>query len=785
MAKRQKDLEDWKIVLDDDEPSDPSTPSRRSRRNAVRGASTSVKLHRETDDTHLEVGNCVLINGNSRTQRSGNSFYAVIMDIQIGVKNFLDLQVVPLVHIKNVRSDDLPPEYSNAEPANEVFVTSELEFVQLRDFVEKIQVLNKSDYSEIATDDTSTSTIFLCRRGCDRFKEKFSSEFDFKDWQALVKKNFNHALNYIAEMTSVIVSPTKANRKTRSLKSQLEQVSSPSRGRYSRMFDSDTSESEVSETETETEEKLNEEENEMDDEIEEPEEAVKQKTPRKRSSKSATTTPSPRKRSKRDNEAVKRLQSVLSPLKKGFKVKSGSTISSLPSLSRAVDKSDASKHSMIDTSSEAFKQLKEKLHTSTRIDSLPCREDEFTSLLLTLETAVREETGCSVYVSGTPGTGKTATIKEVIASLKEIVSYDGLREFDFLEINCLKLLTPNSAYEKFWEYLSGIKVTPSNAALLLEEYFSRDVPDPDRKPLIVLMDELDQIVTKNQNVMYNFFNWPTYANAKLIIIAVANTMDLPERLLSNKISSRLGLRRIQFVGYTYEQLGQIIKQRLEMLAEKNKRRVTVSPDAVGFASRKVASVSGDARRALTICRRAVEIAESEYLATAKDTEKLPESDQEYSIQISHISKAINETTNTPLANLVNSLSFASKLALVSVLLRTRRTGLAENTFGDICDEMRNTLRLLTAKESSSALNEISSSASYIDLLYSHGVLHDGPQSLNIRVFKMAEIINELVEQGILVQQNIRSERYRLIHLNVSGEEVESILKRNAEVAAML
>ena len=222
-----------------------------------------------------------------------------------------------------------------------------------------------------------------------------------------------------------------------------------------------------------------------------------------------------------------------------------------------------------------------------------------------------------------------------------------------------------------------------------------------------------------------------------------------------------------------------------MLAEKNKRRVTVSPDAVGFASRKVASVSGDARRALTICRRAVEIAESEYLATAKDTEKLPESDQEYSIQISHISKAINETTNTPLANLVNSLSFASKLALVSVLLRTRRTGLAENTFGDICDEMRNTLRLLTAKESSSALNEISSSASYIDLLYSHGVLHDGPQSLNIRVFKMAEIINELVEQGILVQQNIRSERYRLIHLNVSGEEVESILKRNAEVAAML
>lgn len=39
----------------------------------------------------------------------------------------------------------------------------------------------------------------------------------------------------------------------------------------------------------------------------------------------------------------------------------------------------------------------------------------------------------------------------------------------------------------------------------------------------------------------------------------------------------------------------------------------ISADAIGFASRKVASVSGDARRALTICRRAVELAERQYL----------------------------------------------------------------------------------------------------------------------------------------------------------------------------
>lgn len=54
------------------------------------------------------------------------------------------------------------------------------------------------------------------------------------------------------------------------------------------------------------------------------------------------------------------------------------------------------------------------------------------------------------------------------------------------------------------------------------------------------MDELDLLVTKKQTVMYNFFEWPNRPNSKLIVIAIANTMDLPERILTNKVSSRLG-----------------------------------------------------------------------------------------------------------------------------------------------------------------------------------------------------------------------------------------------------
>ena len=39
--------------------------------------------------------------------------------------------------------------------------------------------------------------------------------------------------------------------------------------------------------------------------------------------------------------------------------------------------------------------------------------------------------------------------------------------------------------------------------------------------------------------MYSIFDWPTRRHARLTVLAVANTMDLPERLMMNRVSSRL------------------------------------------------------------------------------------------------------------------------------------------------------------------------------------------------------------------------------------------------------
>ena len=207
-----------------------------------------------------------------------------------------------------------------------------------------------------------------------------------------------------------------------------------------------------------------------------------------------------------------------------------------------------------------YKLAQANLHVSAVPSSLPCREDEFNQILEYLEVAIDDGTGACIYVSGVPGTGKTATVREVVRALNERVDaevakslsftliFQELDDFHFLEINGLKVLDPNQAYAMLWEALTGERVTPLHAASLLDNHFKKAGPGrvPWYTPLatiadnsVVLLDELDQLVMAKQTVLYNLFNWPTLPNSRLIVIAIANTMNLAD-MLPNKIQSRVG-----------------------------------------------------------------------------------------------------------------------------------------------------------------------------------------------------------------------------------------------------
>ncbi|KAI4869287.1 P-loop containing nucleoside triphosphate hydrolase protein [Hypoxylon rubiginosum] len=433
--------------------------------------------------------------------------------------------------------------------------------------------------------------------------------------------------------------------------------------------------------------------------------------------------------------------------------------------------------------SSPFQIARAQLHVASVPASLPCRESEFSLVYSHLEAAITDGSGACIYISGTPGTGKTATVREVVSKLDEAVRSDELDDFIFVEINGMKITDPHQSYSLLWEALRGQRVSPSQALDLLEREFNN--PSPRRVPCVVLMDELDQLVTKNQSVMYNFFNWPGLRHSRLIVLAVANTMDLPERTLSNKISSRLGLTRITFPGYNHEQLMKIIQSRLQGVPGN-----IVEPDAVQFASRKVAAVSGDARRALDICRRAVELAEADVKASDPDPgtpskrakAKTGEADRTKNsrgkVTIATVKRAINEATTSPLQQYLRALPFASKLVLASLLVRNERTGLPDSTYGDIMEEMNRALVLDAGSRRVSLLKGTGDRSSSVDATARRG------QPRLARPAGISAAAVELTGAGVIILEGQRAERPSKIRLAVGDEEIKLAFRDDPEIRAL-
>lgn len=212
----------------------------------------------------------------------------------------------------------------------------------------------------------------------------------------------------------------------------------------------------------------------------------------------------------------------------------------------------------------------------------------------------------------------------------------------------------------------------------------------------------------------------------------------------------------------------IIQSRLEGIPG-----TVVDPDAIQFASRKVAAVSGDARRALDICRRAVELAEGDVQGDPTTPSKTNGANSGKAdskrgrVTIATIKKAINEATTNPIQQHLKNLPLVSKLFIAGLLLRTRRTGLAETTFGDTLDELhRANLRAPTA---------------------SHGVAQILPAGGKLdarsrgRPSHIHSAALELVAAGLIYLEAQRAERSSRLRLAIADDEVKMALRDDAEL----
>jgi len=374
-----------------------------------------------------------------------------------------------------------------------------------------------------------------------------------------------------------------------------------------------------------------------------------------------------------------------------------------------------------------FQAARSALHTGTP-RALLCREKEVGAMSSWLDEHLVAGKPGSIYVSGAPGTGKTATLVSLLSG--KVAKYRSIF------INCMVLKSSIAIYREVASKLCpGCNPKTEKAAMKIIEEAVRS----SKEMILLVLDEVDQLESRDQTVLYTVFEWPALQGSKLALVGIANSLDLTARVLPRlQVKEAYRPTLLHYPPYTKQQLIFIITSRLQEGAGAGSTAV-ITPRAIAFLASKISALSGDLRKALDVCRRALELAESAVrkqtllkpmkptgLANPavsprkgyKSPKALPKIGQ---VDLPQIMKVVNQVygsqVTASLGTKGEGLPVQQKILVASLLLMVKRGRTKEVTLGKLIDTYSKVLKKRNMKP------ELESSCvGMIELLESRGMV---------------------------------------------------------------
>lgn len=315
---------------------------------------------------------------------------------------------------------------------------------------------------------------------------------------------------------------------------------------------------------------------------------------------------------------------------------------------------------------------KEVLRPNYTPDNLPHRDKQIQSLASMLVPAIRGDTPSNILIYGKTGTGKTAVVKFMGQELQN-TSESHETPCLVLYVNCEIVDTQYRLLATLAKHIGKeVPMTGWPTDQVFEEF--KKTVDKEKRVVIIIMDEIDKLVRKGDDVLYNLSRINgDLENARISLIGISNDLKFTE-FLDPRVKSSLGEEEIIFPPYNAEQIHDILEQRAGLAFKSNMLDETVTRLCAAFAAQE----HGDARRALDLLRVSGEIAERTKSPVVEEK---------------HVRIAQEKIENDRVVEVVRTLPTQSKLVLLSVLLLSKirknnvSTGEAYTVYKHMCNDI--------------------------------------------------------------------------------------------------
>ena len=313
-------------------------------------------------------------------------------------------------------------------------------------------------------------------------------------------------------------------------------------------------------------------------------------------------------------------------------------------------------------------QSRDVLRPTYTPSNLPHREEQINGLASILVPALKGETPSNVLIYGKTGTGKTAVAKYVGKELEEAGTED--RKCSVIYINCEVVDTQYRILAHLARHFDKeIPMTGWPTDQVYSEF--RNALDEEKKVVVIMLDEVDKLVRKGDDILYNLSRVNSdLIRSKVSIIGISNDLKFTE-FLDPRVKSSLGEDEIIFPPYDAEQIKDILEQRASLSFSPGALQESVIPLCSAFAAQE----HGDARKALDLLRISGELAERSRSVVVSEE---------------HVRAARDKIEQDRVEEVIKTLPTQSKLVLYSIVLleeqgvRNITTSAVYNMYKQLC-----------------------------------------------------------------------------------------------------